>query len=251
MRRRNLIRAALALLAVGLLCADMADAQSRRRRRSRGRPGRKPGEVITRPDRGERWPDHIEVGKPAPEFTLPLLAKQHEPEAKGESAPRNAEIASETVSLRELRSERPAVLIFGSITCPPFRNQLEAVDQVYADFRDRAEFLFVYIREAHPDSILSVVDASGQESLVKIPQAADAGERRSSAATCQRTVKLKMPVAVDSEDNSVGKAYAGWPNRMVVVGTDGRVIFASEGSPRGTNAGELRAWLNENLPPAS
>ena len=243
MRSRKLLCLVAGMLAVGLLCVDAVEAQNRRRARARGRPVRKPGEVITRPDRGERWPDRIEVGQPAPEFTLPLLAKSSEGGAAGDSDGEKAE----TVSLKELRAERPVVLIFGSITCPPFRGQLEAVDDVYEEFGDRAEFLFVYIREAHPDSVLSVVDGTGDESLVKIPQAADSSERTSAAATCQRTVKLKMPIAVDSEDNAVGKAYAGWPNRMVVVGTDGNVIFASAGSPRGTNAAELRDWLTENL----
>ena len=53
------------------------------------------------------------------------------------------------------------MLIFGSVTCPPFRRALEGIDEVYRDFRDRAEFLFVYIREAHPDSVLSLVDERG------------------------------------------------------------------------------------------
>jgi hypothetical protein len=67
------------------------------------------------------------------------------------------------------------------------------------------------------------------------------------AATCRRTARLGLPIAVDDVDNGVGKAYAGWPNRMVVVGTDGRVIVASEPSPGGTNADRLRGWLKEHL----
>jgi hypothetical protein len=246
MRRIWLIVVA-AVCAGGLLYVNPADAQTRPGGRSRSRPGAKPGEIITPPDIGERWRDRIAVGSPAPEFTLPLLPKPGKPDT-GTETRATASGDSETVSLKELRSQRPAVLIFGSITCPPFRGQLEAVDKVYEDFRDRAEFLFVYIREAHPESVLSVVDADGQESLLKIPQAADAAERKSTAATCQRSVKLQMPVAVDTDDNAVGKAYAGWPNRMVVVGTDGRVLFASDPAPRGTDAQRLRDWLDEHLP---
>lgn len=203
-----------------------------------GRRSTKPGEVITRPDFGERWADQIKVGAPAPEFTLPLLNKDQDKK-------------TETVSLKELREKRPVVLIFGSITCPPFRGQLTGVDAVFEKYSDRAEFLFIYIREAHPDSILSVVGTDGEESLVKMPQPADFDTRLSSAGFCQRTAQLKLPVAVDKIDNSVGKAYAGWPNRMLVVGTDGRVIFASEPGPRGTNAERLSSWLHENLPASS
>jgi hypothetical protein len=151
------------------------------------------------------------------------------------------------VTLTELRAKRPAVLIFGSITCPPFRGQLAGVDQVYQKYKDQAEFLFIYVREAHPDSVLSVIDRDGRETLLKIPQAADLTARTDSAAACQRTEKLTMPVAVDTLDNRVGKAYAGWPNRMVVVGTDGKVVYASPAAPRGTNAQQLQGWLDENL----
>jgi hypothetical protein len=49
------------------------------------------------------------------------------------------------------------VLIFGSVTCPPFRGHLAGVEQVYRDFRDRAAFLWVYVREAHPGSVLSLM----------------------------------------------------------------------------------------------
>lgn len=154
---------------------------------------------------------------------------------------------SQRVSLRELHDKRPVVLIFGSITCPPFRGQLDGVDQVFEQFKDRAEFLFVYIREAHPDSLLSVVAGDGRESLLKIAQAADLPSRTASAVVCQRTLKLSMPIAVDDIDNHVGKAYAGWPNRMLVIGTDGKIMYASAPSPGGTNAQRLRVWLEENL----
>jgi hypothetical protein len=213
---------------------DSVAAQQRPGAGGRKQFATKPGEVITPPDRGERWNNQLAVGDTAPEFKLPLLAD------KGNDA--------KSVSLHDLLAKRPVVLIFGSMTCPPFRSQLDGVDEVYEQFKDRAEFLFVYIREAHPDSVLSVVGSDGLESLLKIPQAADASMRTSSAAFCQRSIKLSMPIAVDGIDNAVGKAYAGWPNRMVVVGTDGKVVYASDPAPGGTNAERLSAWLRVNVP---
>lgn len=185
--------------------------------------------MIAPADRSEQWKDRLVVGRPAPEFKLPLLdtSAKEEPSEKFEP---------KTVSLRELCSTRPAVLIFGSITCPLFRGQLDGVNQVYEDFKDRPEFLFIYIREAHPDSVLSIIADDGRESLLKISQAADLSGRTASAAVCQRTLKLRMPIAVVDIDNRVGKAYAGWPNRMVVIGTDGKIIYASDPAPNGTNA---------------
>ena len=60
-------------------------------------------------------------------------------------------------------------------------------------------------------------------------------------------MQLNMAIAVDSIDNKVGREYAGWPNRMVVVGIDGKILFASAPSPRGSDAAVLRDWLNETL----
>lgn len=151
------------------------------------------------------------------------------------------------ISLRELRSARPAVLVFGSMTCPPFRGQLDGVDEVYEDFKDRAEFLFIYIREAHPDSVLSIVAEDGREALLQIRQAEDFPSRITSAAACQRSQELSLPIAVDDMDDSVGKAYSGWPNRMVVVGTDGNIAYATDPVPGGTNSQLPRAWLEKNL----
>src|SRR5829696_9912056 len=47
--------------------------------RARGvRQGAKPGEIITAPDLSERWRDRLQVGRTAPEFTLPLAAGSEE-----------------------------------------------------------------------------------------------------------------------------------------------------------------------------
>ncbi len=260
MQHRLLTRTILGLVCgLGLADADVAPGQDRTLPRQNrpafsrrgGRRLRKPGEVITRPDRSVYWADQLEVGGVAPEFTLPLLPDggSLEPAAgkRGDSRNAGVEQAGRTVSLHDLRATQPVVLIFGSMTCPPFRGQLTRVDDVYEQFKDQARFLFVYVREAHPDSILSVVGEDGQQTLQKIPQPTDQQTRTATAATCQRTARLKIPVAVDTIDNSVGKAYAAKPNRMVVVGTDGTILFATPPSPRGTDAQLLREWLAANL----
>ncbi|MDF1743844.1 MAG: redoxin domain-containing protein [Gimesia sp.] len=244
----NMIMLGLFICAFSLLAVEDATAQNKRRNRGL----RKPGEVITRPDRGEeRWQNQLEVGKVAPEFTLPLLQQNNQrkaPTDKASATKKSADKKKEqTVSLHDLRAKQPVVLIIGSFTCPPFRNQLEGVDKVYDQFKDRAQFLLVYVREAHPDSILSVIGDNGREALQKIPQPKDLSTRVSNASICQRTKDLDIPIAVDKIDNRVGKAYAGWPNRMVVVGTDGRILFATDPSPRGTNARSLQDWLTDNL----
>jgi hypothetical protein len=58
----------------------------------------RPGEVITPPARGERHPDKLKVGDPAPDFTLPEIGGKRE------------------VTLSKFKGVRPVVLIFGSYT---------------------------------------------------------------------------------------------------------------------------------------
>jgi hypothetical protein len=220
------------------------------------RQGAKPGEVITAPDLSEQWRDPLQVGRSAPEFTLPLAQSSEEAKAiaqrqkqaagsKGNAAKTN--VTPKTISLKDIRAKKPVVLIFGSVTCPPFRRALDGIDDVAHDFHDQAEFLFVYIREAHPDSVLSLVGDKQTATLTKVPQATTTKERTEAAVACGLTLNLDMPIAVDAIDNKVGRAYAGWPNRMVVVGTDGKILFASTPSPRGTDAALLRDWLKVNV----
>ena len=100
-----------------------------------GKKGGRPGEVITPAAKGERLPDRLKVGEAAPDFTLPLVT------GKGE------------VTLSTWRGKQPVVLIFASYTRPPFRRQSGDLERLYQEYKDRAAFVLVYIREAHPDSV--------------------------------------------------------------------------------------------------
>jgi hypothetical protein len=73
---------------------DRDELMAARRRGGGGRPG----EVITPAAKGERLPDRLRVGDPAPDFTLPSVS------GKGE------------VTLSRFRGKRPVVLIFASYT---------------------------------------------------------------------------------------------------------------------------------------
>lgn len=46
--------------------------------------------------------------------------------------------------------KRPLVVNFGSCTCPVFMKRMEKFAQLIADFKDVADFVTVYIEEAHP-----------------------------------------------------------------------------------------------------
>lgn len=87
----------LASLAVFALCVAFIRPAAAEDPNGSGKP-RRDAEIITRPARGERHPESLAVGDPAPDFTL------SDPSGKGR------------VTLSDFRGKRPVVLIFGSFT---------------------------------------------------------------------------------------------------------------------------------------
>lgn len=106
--------------------------------------------------------------------------------------------------------------------------------------------MLVYIREAHPDSIL-MTRKDGKDVLEKITQTNDEKKRAEVAEMCVATLKLSVPTVIDKEDNKVNAAYAGWPDRMYVVGKDGKIAYKGGPGPGGFKPGEVESWLKQNV----
>lgn len=46
-------------------------------------------------------------------------------------------------------------------------------------------------------------------------------------------LRLPFPVVVDAMDDAVAQRWSGWPERLFVVGADGRVAYVGEQGPWG------------------
>lgn len=72
----------------------------------------------------------------------------------GEDAPNSTVYSLDGKSSGKLldyeRDNRPLVVAFGSLTCPVFRQKLKDYSQLVEELEDVADFLLVYIEEAHP-----------------------------------------------------------------------------------------------------
>ena len=62
-------------------------------------------------------------------------------------------------------------------------------------------------------------------------------------------LKLSVPTVIDRDDNRVNVAYAGWPDRMYVVGVDGKVAYKGGPGPGGFKPAEVADWLKANTLP--
>lgn len=106
----------------------------------------------------------------------------------------------------------------------------------------------MYVREAHAiDSRVPITGA--QAPLVEDPL--HLGERKEVAARCQAALDLgALQTLVDDVDDRAARAFGGWPDRLVMIGTDGRVLFQSAPGPAGFDLGELEAALETSLQPS-
>ena len=136
-----------------------------------------------------------------------------------------ASAGNRRVRLSEFRGTRPVVLVLGSYTCPKFRSQAATLNALYERYRDRAEFLLIYIREAHGAG--SWQSTINQREGIDLADAATFEQKREYAVSCVRKLKIPYTAAVDPLDNSTDKAYVAWPSRVYLVDKKGRVAFNS------------------------
>lgn len=86
---------------------------------------------------------------------------------------------------------------------------------------------------------------------VVFPQPKADAARKAVASSCATRLKLSMPVLVDQMDNRVDDLYAAWPERLFVIGKDGKVTYAGKQGPWGFKPDEVAHWLKSNVgPPA-
>ena len=106
-------------------------------------------------------------------------------------------------------------------------------------------FLLVYVREAHPTDGWQVPQ-NVQEGVL-VATAKTQAEKDEHATTCVVKLDIHFPTVVDKMDNKVELAYAGWPDRLYLVGKDGRVIYKSAIGPQGFKSAELEAAITKTV----
>jgi hypothetical protein len=136
---------------------------------------------------------------------------------------------------------KPVVLVFGNVTCGPFRTQGGNVETLHRRYKDRATFVMVYVREAHPTDGWSM--ESNDRVGVSIPQPRSYEERVAVARTCGVRLGFGFPMLVDTLDDAVGARYSGMPSRLYLIDGRGKVAYKSGRGPFGFKPAELEHAL--------
>ena len=72
-------------------------------------------------------------------------------------------------------------------------------------------------------------------------------ERAALAGTCVRRLGIKIPAVLDEFGNSTERAYTGWPDRIYLVDSQGRIAYKSAPGPFGFKTDMLEKTLAQTL----
>ena len=111
-------------------------------------------------------------------------------------------------------------------------------------YADRVQFLVVYIKEAHPADDWPMV-VSKRIRYVKDPESIF--ERFQVASTCVRDLDISIPCLIDDMENTAARAYKSHPDRLDVVGKDGKIAYHGGPGPMGFKPAHMEQALRFEL----
>ena len=104
---------------------------------------------------------------------------------------------------------------------------------MYTQHKDRVEFLVIYIREAHPTDHDEWQQAYNLRDEILFAQPQTKEERFEVATACQIGMKISIPMLVDGIDNACNQEYTAQPDRLYIIGADGRIVYKGRPGPHG------------------
>ncbi len=159
----------------------------------------------------DRWSRAPEPGDEAPGFELRSLT-------------------GEIVKLSDFKNSRNVVLTFGSATCPQTAASIGGLRSLAREFPvSEVEFLFIYVREAHPG--------------VELPPHHSIEDKVRAAMLLRDQEQIEFPVLIDELGGEVHRRYGALPNASFLIDKSGRVAYRSLAS----HGGSLGAALEELL----
>jgi len=134
----------------------------------------------------------------------------------GERAPdfKAHTLDGKTIRLSDYEGKKHVLLIFGSATCPMTASSIAGINQLYDQFSGNdLEFLFVYVREAHPGE--------------RMPAHTSMKDKARAAQLLRDNEDIEMPMLVDDLHGGLHRKYSRLPNAAYLIDKSGRVAFRS------------------------
>ena len=108
--------------------------------------------------------------------------------------------------------------------------------QIYRRFQDRVEFFVVYVQEAHPTDGWQTDSNIADGVLFRQHQSY--AEREAVAQSCSLDLHIGLPIIIEEMDNAIDEAYGAAPERLYLVGVDGKVAYQGGAGPHFFNLDE-------------
>lgn len=121
---------------------------------------------------------------------------------------------------------------------------MPALNKLYEQYRDKVEFLVVYITEAHPSDVWQMESNVKDKVVFASPHSED--ERASVAGTCVRKLGIEIPALLDEYGNSTEQGYTAWPDRLYLIDGQDKVAYKSKAGPFGFKPDDLLAAMRKN-----
>ncbi len=121
----------------------------------------------------------------------------------------------EKIRLSDFEGEKNVVLTFGSATCPFSAASIRGMNELHEDYEDHddVQFLFVYVREAHPGE--------------KLPAHQSEEDKREAAELFRDEEDVEMTILLDDLDGRVHRKYGKMLNSTYIIDKTGHVAFRS------------------------
>lgn len=109
---------------------------------------------------------------------------------------------------------------------------------MYTQNKAKADFYLIYTKEAHAS------DGTRPNNSISIKTHTTIEERSTAASSCLKDLKITIPTLLDDMKDSIATAYASHPDRLFIIGADGKIAFSGEKGPHGFDAAAMKKALD-------
>ena len=117
------------------------------------------------------------------------------------------------------------------------------MERLYSQYQDQVEFFVVYVQEAHPTDGWQVESNISDEVLYRQHQSFD--ERKEAAQSVTIALHISIPTLGDAMENGICAAYGAAPERLYLIGKDGKVVYHGGAGPHLFDLDELDEALQK------